>query len=203
MGSSSQARDQTQASCIGSSESYPLDHQGSPQSYHFSAGDMLVTSSVCHHSSIRKNYYTPTLDRWGNWGIQRDCDWPSSHTKKCPSKVWTPWSSPSTFTSASETGKSKEDNSIAIECPPAQEWPPEFLSAPVKPQAGLVPDTLQWREEYLFFLMTNWSVVDLQCYVSFRCTAKRFSYTYISIFKRFFSHIDYYKILSIVPCAIH
>ena len=30
-GSSSLTRDQTQAPCIGSGESYPLDHQGSPQ----------------------------------------------------------------------------------------------------------------------------------------------------------------------------
>ena len=31
VGSSSLTRDQTQAPCIGSAESYPLDHQGSPK----------------------------------------------------------------------------------------------------------------------------------------------------------------------------
>ena len=33
VGSSSPTRDATQAPCIGSVESYPLDHQGSPQNY--------------------------------------------------------------------------------------------------------------------------------------------------------------------------
>ena len=47
----------------------------------------------------------------------------------------------------------------------------------------------------------NWSIVGLQCRVSFRCTAKWFSYTYI-LFFRFFSIIGYYKILNIVPSAI-
>ena len=34
-GSRSPTRDQTRAPCIGSTESYPLDHQGSPSSYFF------------------------------------------------------------------------------------------------------------------------------------------------------------------------
>ena len=52
---------------------------------------------------------------------------------------------------------------------------------------------------YLVFF--NWSIVNLQCCVSFRCTAKWFSYTYIYIyFFRLFSLIGYYKISSIVPC---
>ena len=47
-----------------------------------------------------------------------------------------------------------------------------------------------------------WTLVDLQC-VSFRYTAKWFSYTYIyiSFFKVFF-HLGYYRILMRVPCAI-
>ena len=46
--------------------------------------------------------------------------------------------------------------------------------------------------------------VDLQCCVSFRCTAKWISYTciYIPLFFRFFSHIGHYRVLSRVPCAI-
>ena len=44
---------------------------------------------------------------------------------------------------------------------------------------------------------------DLQCCISFRCTAKWFIYTYIYIFFfRFFSHLGYYRILSRVACAI-
>ena len=47
------------------------------------------------------------------------------------------------------------------------------------------------------------SILDLQCYISFRCIAKLFSYTHthISILFRFFSYIGYYKILNIVPCV--
>ena len=54
-------------------------------------------------------------------------------------------------------------------------------------------------------LFLNWSLVDLQCGVSFMCTVNQFSYIYVYIyiyFFRFFSHLDYYTILSIVPCAI-
>ena len=56
--------------------------------------------------------------------------------------------------------------------------------------------------------LKNWSIIDLQCCVSFRCTAQQFSYThiytytYMYLFFRFFSLIGCYKILSIVPCAI-
>ena len=54
----------------------------------------------------------------------------------------------------------------------------------------------------------HWSILDLQRCVSFRCTAQWFSYiymytdTHIYVYFRFFSIIGYYKILSIVPCAI-
>ena len=47
----------------------------------------------------------------------------------------------------------------------------------------------------------NWSIVGLQCCVHFRYTTKWFSYIYIFFF-RFFSIIDYYKILNTVPCII-
>ena len=58
-------------------------------------------------------------------------------------------------------------------------------------------------------LLTKQQEVDLQCHVSFRCTAKWFNYMYMCVYIyiythsfRFFSHIGYYKILSVVPCAI-
>ena len=53
---------------------------------------------------------------------------------------------------------------------------------------------------YIFY----WSIVDLQCCVSFRCTAKwiSYTYTYIHSFYRLFSRIDHYRVLSRVPCAI-
>ena len=53
----------------------------------------------------------------------------------------------------------------------------------------------------------NWSIVDLQYCISFRYTAKWFSYIYMCVFVcvyihvyfRLFSTIGYYKILNIVP----
>ena len=56
---------------------------------------------------------------------------------------------------------------------------------------------------YLIFIL-YWSIVDLQYCVSFRYTAKRFSYTYTYIhsFFRYFSHIGYHRIVSRFSCAI-
>ena len=47
-------------------------------------------------------------------------------------------------------------------------------------------------------------VVDLQCCLSFRCTAEWFSFIYLCVYFyfRLFSLKDYHKILSIVPCAV-
>ena len=57
-------------------------------------------------------------------------------------------------------------------------------------------------------LFKNWSIVDLQCCVSFRCTNGCYTHTpththpHTHIFFRFFYLTDYYNILSTVPCAI-
>ena len=53
-----------------------------------------------------------------------------------------------------------------------------------------------YLEEFFF----NWNIVDLQYWVSFRCTVKWFQYTHVYIFQ-FFSIIGYYEILNVVPCA--
>ena len=45
-----------------------------------------------------------------------------------------------------------------------------------------------------------WSIVDLQC-VNFRYTAV-IPLNIYSFFFRFFPHIGYYRILSVVPCAV-
>ena len=59
---------------------------------------------------------------------------------------------------------------------------------------------------FLFFLppvlpFFYWSLVDLQCYVSFRSTTQWFIYTCIFFFG-FFFFIDYCKMLSMAPCAV-
>ena len=51
------------------------------------------------------------------------------------------------------------------------------------------------KKAYLGVFFFNWSLVDLQCYVSFRCTAKWFIYI---LFFFIFFHMVYYKILNIV-----
>ena len=55
-----------------------------------------------------------------------------------------------------------------------------------------------------FFRNFYWRIVDLQCCVSFRCTAQwiRYTYTYTYSFLSCFSHIGLYRVLSRVPCAI-
>ena len=57
-----------------------------------------------------------------------------------------------------------------------------------------------FQRSWSYWVFFHWSIVDAQHCVSFRCTAKRLSYTHI--FFRFFSFISYYKRLNIVPCAI-
>ena len=55
----------------------------------------------------------------------------------------------------------------------------------------------------LLIFILYWSIVDVQRCVSLRCTAEWFSYAYIFMFFfKFFSYLGYYKILSIVSCAI-
>ena len=58
----------------------------------------------------------------------------------------------------------------------------------------------------IFYFFFYWSIVDLQCFVSDvqhsdSMCIHYFVYMYIFFF-RLFSHAGYYKILSIVPCAV-
>ena len=52
VGSSSLTRDRTQAPCIGSVESYPLDHQGSPGPLSFSLKHMQLVLFSFHTSEV-------------------------------------------------------------------------------------------------------------------------------------------------------
>ena len=54
----------------------------------------------------------------------------------------------------------------------------------------------------LIFIL-YWRIVDLQCYVSFRCKASdSVVHIHTSLTFRFFSQIGYYRVLSRVPWAI-
>ena len=74
------------------------------------------------------------------------------------------------------------------------------------------PTTIIHPNKYLktifYFMWSNiffnfyWLIVHLQCYVSFRCTAKWSQWHIYSLFFRFVSHIAHYRILSWVPCEI-
>ena len=71
-------------------------------------------------------------------------------------------------------------------------------------QGGLACCDSWGRKESDMTEWLNWA--DLQCCISFKCTAKLFSYTYKWITypfcSRFFSHIDHHRILTWVPCAM-
>ena len=52
-------------------------------------------------------------------------------------------------------------------------------------------------------LLFNWSIFSLKYYVSFYCTEKLISYTYMYVpFLEFPSHLGRHRALSRVPCAI-
>ena len=75
-------------------------------------------------------------------------------------------------------------------------WLTSLPHVPCVPYTLNVSPNSRTSSSFFFF---NWSIVDLQCWVSFRCTSKWSRYLF---FFRFFALIGYYKILSIVPCAI-
>ena len=78
-------------------------------------------------------------------------------------------------------------------------WLPELQFFPI-----MINLQRRTNKVFFFFKEKNWTAVDLQCCVSFRNTAKWFSYICVSvyIYILFFSIIAYYKILNIVPCAL-
>ena len=62
---------------------------------------------------------------------------------------------------------------------------------------------IEHKVTFIFLYFLYWSAFDLQCCVSFRCTAKWISYTYTYILLlRFPFHLGHHRALSRVPCAI-
>ena len=60
--------------------------------------------------------------------------------------------------------------------------------------------------ELFFLFFFNWSIVDLECSISFGVQQSE-SVIHIHVstfffFLRYFSHIGYYRVLSGVPCAV-
>ena len=58
-----------------------------------------------------------------------------------------------------------------------------------------------WSRSVFFSFFLNWSIVVLQCWVSFCCAAKCNSYTYILSFFGFPSHLCHHRALSRLHCA--
>ena len=71
-----------------------------------------------------------------------------------------------------------------------------FLPIPLPPDRITIS-----KEIFYYFKKIYWSIVDLQCFVNFRCMAKWVIFTYI-FRDPFFSHISYYRILNRFPYVI-
>ena len=103
------------------------------------------------------------------------------------------WGSGSTILCSKHDPLQQLDEHIWLELPPSITY---YLNASLT-RSIIAPS---FFSIYLFIYF-YWSIVNLQCCVSFKWTAKWFSYRCKFLF-RLFSTISYYKILSIVPCAI-
>ena len=65
---------------------------------------------------------------------------------------------------------------------------------------------IQWMANpcFIFFplFFFSWSIVDVQCFVNYYCTARWFSYTYIAVFFHiFFSITVYHRTWNRIPCS--
>ena len=72
--SSSPTRDRTQAPCIGSTESYPLDHQGSPLSGYLLSSAFWSQSKLCGASLLSQwlRIHLPLQGTWVQALVQED-----------------------------------------------------------------------------------------------------------------------------------
>ena len=70
VGSSSLTRDWTRAPCIGSTESYPLDHQGSPESYFLNSSTLELFYVYLKRICILKVLGICLLSRFVNCMVQ-------------------------------------------------------------------------------------------------------------------------------------
>ena len=143
--------------------------------------------------------------------------------RRQPTRLQHPWDSPGKNTGVGcyfllQCMKVKSESEVAQSCPTLND--PMDCSLPGSSIRGILQARiLEWgaiafsvmapQINFACYFLFYWRLIDLKCYVSFRCTVKWFIYIYIyiyihiyTVFFRFFSLKGYYKIVSTVPCAI-
>ena len=107
--------------------------------------------------------------------------WPLNNDRIKPPTIY---SQPSLSKVPLHPGIQPQCSTVVFTTDPPYKWIHTVQTSIVKGSAAF----------HFFKFIFYWSIVDLQWHVSFRYTAKWFSYIYIYIF-RFFFYICYYKIL--------
>ena len=186
MGSNFPARVWTLAPCFGSSESQPLDYQGSPKlGTRCEGGEALRPQPACHVFTAFRNSHSCHLD------THRDINAPRPHCQRHNLIItaaqlyncFPPLSLP--ILCIRRVIKCHHFIFIAI-CQGSQHPHPFNLSC-MQPLA-------QYFKLILKINFFNWSAVDLPCCVNFCCTATWFSYTYLYVCIIFLTILFHYDL---------